>query len=206
MVKKDNKKIYWIIGIFLAFAITNQQGTFSGSLVCQSNEPPIIDGYSDYDQKLKEIMVNSITDNQGDAVNIITIVSTLETNLECVFYCDAVGNSETSCWEHRTMAICEYRSGEWDSDILEITSWPFGLNNHSDSGSGSVTTYLKTSYKGIPYVYATERDGYPYSIQQDPNGFSLRDNNMFILFSAQLNDNIIKNYIDTFYNVIIQLC
>jgi len=58
MVKKDNKKIYWIIGIFLAFAITNQQGTFSGSLVCQSNEPPIIDGYSDYDQKLKELANN----------------------------------------------------------------------------------------------------------------------------------------------------
>ncbi len=183
---KDSKKT--------GFSCSSSSGS-SQTCYMVSNEPNIIDGYSDYQTELENIMTDSITDTQGDEVNIMVKEHTsVEDGVECVIVCDEQGDTGM-CWEHRGMGLCQYSPDSEYGNLVHRLQ-PLSEGTHYDViQTGDVIR--KTNYKGVPYFVFVDDN-----IFNDPNGIyfrTLSDGNMFIQFSAQLNDNIIKNYIDKFY-------
>jgi len=73
--------------------------------------------------------------------------------------------------------------------------WAFNVDTMPSSLSFSSKSPNVRFYKGIPYFVLGK------TITSEPNGIYYNDEkNIFIIYSAQQNDNIIKAYIDKFYN------
>ena len=183
MAKKQQKQLFWIIAIVVVIFIFSNGG-FLGAAgeTCVSNEPTDI---TDFEEAvLKDVLLTALskTDNTVTLQDILFFEGSTATS-EVKVVCGQEGNTD-SCSETEMLLVLDGGDSEGDVDFQFI-------KNALTSGD-----FISRTYKGVTYYLDPTA-----TVQNDPNGayFIEQGTELWISFSAQVNDNIIKGYIDNFY-------